>query len=213
MKTIDLTHTIAPVMPVYPGTEPPTFKPVGTAGVDGFRETLLTLYSHTGTHIDAPAHLFENGLTLDQLPIEHFVGKAVAIDCRQIGDEEEITLQCLMAASDRLEEVEFILFNTGRSQRWGHADYFSSFPVISMEVAGWIAERGLKGIGVDVISIDPVMDEMLPRHRKILQANKTILIENLCCLDKVGADVFTLCVLPLKTINADGAPARAIAIL
>ena len=54
MKIIDLTHTISEDMPVYPGTEPPVLKPANTYEKDGFRETLLSLYSHTGTHVDPP---------------------------------------------------------------------------------------------------------------------------------------------------------------
>ena len=63
MKIIDLTHTISEDMPVYPGTEPPVLKPANTYEKDGFRETLLSLYSHTGTHVDPPAHLFADRAT------------------------------------------------------------------------------------------------------------------------------------------------------
>ena len=58
MKVIDLTHTIAPSMPVYPGTLPPKFIPANSYERDGFKETLLQMYTHTGTHMDPPAHLF-----------------------------------------------------------------------------------------------------------------------------------------------------------
>ena len=68
MRAIDLTHTIAPGMPVYPGTEPPVLSPGSTYARDGFRETRLTLFSHTGTHMDAPAHLFPDRTALDALP-------------------------------------------------------------------------------------------------------------------------------------------------
>ena len=68
MKVIDLTHTIREDMPVYPGTETPELSPASSYEKDGFKETLLHMYSHTGTHMDPPAHLYEGRTTLDQFP-------------------------------------------------------------------------------------------------------------------------------------------------
>ena len=68
MKAIDLTHIITEDMPVYPGTEPPKLTPANSYEKDGFKETLLSLYTHTGTHIDPPAHIFPDGRTLDEFP-------------------------------------------------------------------------------------------------------------------------------------------------
>lgn len=70
MKVIDLTHTITEHMPVYPGTEPPKFRPANTYEKDGFKETKISMFSHTGTHADPPAHLFPDRTTLDQFPPE-----------------------------------------------------------------------------------------------------------------------------------------------
>ena len=84
MKIIDLTHTISEDMPVYPGTEPPVLKQANTYERDGFKETLLSMYSHTGTHVDPPAHLFADRTTLDALPIEQFAGKALVVDCTHL---------------------------------------------------------------------------------------------------------------------------------
>ena len=81
MRVLDFTHRIEPDMPVYPGTEPPRLSPANTYEKDGFRETLLSLYSHTGTHMDAPAHLFAHQPTLDALPAAQFVGPALVVDC------------------------------------------------------------------------------------------------------------------------------------
>ena len=69
MRVLDLTHTIAENMPVYPGTETPIFAGANTYEKDGFKETKLTMYTHTGTHMDPPAHLFADRATLDALPM------------------------------------------------------------------------------------------------------------------------------------------------
>ena len=84
MRIIDLTQLISPDMPVYPGTEPPRLDPANTYEANGFRETLLTLFSHTGTHMDAPAHLFPGRTTLDAFPASQFVGKALVLDCTDL---------------------------------------------------------------------------------------------------------------------------------
>ena len=92
MKMLDLTHCITPEMPVYPGTEPPRLTAACTMEKDGFRETLLEMYSHTGTHMDAPAHMLPSGRTLDDFPAETFAGRGFVVDCRGAA---EITLPML----------------------------------------------------------------------------------------------------------------------
>src|SRR5690554_2742312 len=90
MQLIDLTHTISEDMQVYPGTEPPSLETACTVEKDGFKETLIKFYSHTGTHMDSPAHIFANEKSLDELPIEHFYGRGLIVDCTSIGAGEEI---------------------------------------------------------------------------------------------------------------------------
>jgi len=218
MEIFDLTHPISENMPMYPGTPAPTLQVAYSHKEYGFMETLINLYSHTGTHLDAPAHLYVNGLTLDEYPVEHFVGKALTVDCRALKKGEKISMSLIEEKWNCLNEAEFILFFTGHDKLWGSQDYFSDFPILSEEAVEWINRRKLKGIGIDAPSFDPVtIDELdgasgeLHNHRAILKTNNTILLENLCNLEKVDSDLFLLCALPLKTVNADGAPARVIA--
>ncbi|MDR2144864.1 MAG: cyclase family protein [Tannerella sp.] len=220
MKIIDLTHPIAENMPMYPGTGAPTLRITNNYREHGFQETLISLYSHTGTHIDAPAHLFADRLTLDQSPAEQFVGKALVIDCRGLANGEQIPIRLLEEKGSSIHEAEFLLFLTGNANLWGKPDYFAGFPVMSGEVVEWVNRRKLKGIGIDAPSFDPVAfgepesaAEELPNHRAILKTNQTVLFENLCRLEEIGNELFMLCALPLNTVNADGAPARVIAII
>ena len=73
-------------MPVYPGTEGPVLEPANTYEKDGFAETKIHFYSHTGTHIDPPMHLFADKTSLDGFDVGQFVGKALVIDCRDVPD-------------------------------------------------------------------------------------------------------------------------------
>ena len=92
MKIIDLTHFISEDMPVYPGTEQPKLKQANTYEKDGFKETLMTMYSHTGTHMDPPNHLFADRTTLDKFPVSQFVGKALISDGIKDGGRKIITV-------------------------------------------------------------------------------------------------------------------------
>lgn len=220
MRIIDLTHPISEDMPMYPGTAAPKLHVAYSHKESGFMETLMSMYSHTGTHIDAPAHLFADGLTLDKYPVSQFVGKALVIDCRSLMKGEEISIRLIEKKGSIMNEINFILFLTGHSLLWGAPEYFKGFPVMSHEVMEWVNLRKLKGVGIDAPSFDPVTVEEpeqaadeLYRHRAILKTNQTLLLENLCRLEEIGDEPFTLCALPLNTVNADGAPARIIAMV
>lgn len=213
MRVIDLTHVIRDDMPVYPGTERPTLLPANSYAKDGFRETRLSMHSHTGTHIDPPAHLFPDGLTLDMLPPEQFVGRALVVDCRDLNEGAAITRERLERYGDAAREAEFLLFNTGWDARWGTEDYFGDYPCLSFDAIDFVLEAPRKGIGFDVIGLDPIDDASLPRHRKLLKDRGIINIENLCHLDACGKEPFLFLCLPIKVWNSDGAPARCMAVL
>ena len=212
MKVIDLTHYISEDMPVYPGTEPPKLAPANTYEKDGFKETLITMFSHTGTHMDPPAHLFEGRTTLDEFDVSQFVGKALVIDCRDLNEGDCITIDKINAVKDKADKAEFLLFMLGWDKRWGTDDYFKDYPYIDEEVTDYIIKQKKKGVGLDVIGIDPIPDENLTIHKKLFVNNEIVVIENLMNLDLVGDDLFTFCALPLKHVNGDGSPIRAIAL-
>jgi kynurenine formamidase len=206
---LDLTHTITEGMPAYPGTEPPTLQRANTLEKDGFAEKLVTMGSHTGTHIDAPAHMLPDSPTLDQLGVGHFVGKACVIE---VAGQDVISKAFLEAQASLQEACDFVLFHTGWSQYWGQEVYFKDFPVLSLEAAQWLAGRGLKGVGFDAISVDPVGSKEFPNHFAFFRAGM-ICIENLTGLDSLRGKRFQFSCLPLKLAEADGSPVRAVALL
>ncbi len=213
MKIIDLTQKITADMPVYPGTEQPRLFVANTYEIDGFRETLLSFYSHTGTHMDAPFHLFGDRTPLDVLPVEQFVGKALVIDCRDAGEGDFIGMEYIEPVKDKADAADFLLFCTGWDKYWGEEQYFGGYPIVTMEVCQYLLDSGKKGVGFDVIGIDPISDAELTRHKMLLSQRDIVIIENLTNLDKIGGGLFTLAALPLKYQDADGAPVRAVAII
>ena len=205
MKIYDLTHTIRNDMPVYPGTEQPRLTTVCTIEEVGYRETLLHMYSHTGTHLDAPAHMLPDGATMDSYAPEKLAGAAVVVDCR---GEKAITLPLLQRYD--LSGVDFVLFCTGWDRKWGTPAYYEDFPCLTAEAAAYLAALPLKGVGEDSISLDPCDSTDFPNHITLMRAG-FINTENLTGLDALLGRRFTFVTLPLKFENADGCSCRAIA--
>ena len=211
MKIIDLTHVITPDIPVYPGTRPPSLSCASAYETDGFKETLITMFSHTGTHMDAPAHIFAQGKTLDKLPIDAFAGKALVVNCRSLAPGQDISIERVNAYGEKAKRADFLLFNLGWDKKWGDKSYFGDYPCVDSDVLDFVLGTNKKGIGFDVMGIDPIGDSALPRHRRLFEDKDIVNIENLKNLDKCGDDLFWFFALPLSFVNADGAPVRAVA--
>jgi len=211
MKIIDLTHCIGPDMPCYPGTEPPVFEKPCTLEQHGFVEHKITFYSHTGTHMDAPSHVLPRARTLDQFAAGHFAGRAVSLDLTQL-KKPVIDIHDLRPLRSLIKGKEFVLLHTGWYKFWGTSAYFKDYPVLSPEAAQWLAQLDLKGVGVDMISVDAMESFDLPIH-KIFLTRDIVVIENLTGLDELGNRDFTFFCLPLKFMQADGAPVRAVAVV
>lgn len=211
MKVIDLTYTIKEEMTVFPGTEMPKLINTSNYEKDGFRETSISIYSHVGTHMDPPAHIYPDRTTLDEFPASQFVGKGLVIDCRDLHEGEDITLDCILKYGKKAEEVDFLLFNTGWDKYWGTDKYFGDYPCVNDNVLDYVVNGNYKGIGFDTIGIDPVLDENLSRHKKLFKDKDIVNIENLKNLELCGEEIFKFSCCPLKIENSDGAPVRAIA--
>jgi kynurenine formamidase len=209
MRLIDLTHPISPNMPAYPGTEPPVFETGCSIDDIGFLEKKITLYSHTGTHMDAPAHLIKGSKSLDDLPINHFYGNAFLLNCSNIMNQQ-IKIEDLEPHEAIIKRVEHLLIHTGWSQYWGTEKYFSDYPVLSIETAKWLSGFGLKGFGLDAISADEAETKDYRVHKTLLR-NSTIIIENLTNLESLPCNQFIFSCFPLRFEKADGSPVRAVA--
>ena len=198
-------------MPVYPGTEPPVLRQANTVERDGFAETVIHMWSHTGTHVDAPAHMVAGAPTLDQMGVDRFVGRACVIDVSGAAGGE-IEASDLERHADLVSGCDFVLLHTGWSRYWGEERYYSGFPVLSGAATRWLIGRSLKGIGLDAISIDAVGATRFANHLECFGAG-LILVENLTGLDALVGRRFTLSCLPLALPDADGSPVRAVALL
>lgn len=212
MQIVDLTHKITADMTVYPGTKPPVIEEICSLEKHGFREKRVTFFSHTGTHLDAPAHMLLNGKTLDQFNLDTYYGKACLYE-HDLEKGTRISLQHLSQHSHRLENVDFLLIATGWEKFWGKSEYYKDFPTLDIAAAEWLTRHQLKGIGIDAISVDGIDSSDFPVHT-VLLGHDLIIVENLTNLQiLISNNPFTFACMPLNIENADGSPVRAIALV
>ncbi|MGE5455414.1 MAG: cyclase family protein [Methylocystaceae bacterium] len=209
---IDLTQTLEEGMPIYPGTESPVFETPITHEQFGYQQTRLRMLSHVGTHLDCPAHVYPQGLSTDRMPVEQFYGSGVVVDCRHLSIGSAIDNDLMERMGKAVRGKDFILFYTGWDKKWGTEHYFSPYPSFSEEAITTLVKMNIKGIGVDVISIDPIDATKLNNHLIFLQGHK-VAIENLRGIDQLIDRDFKFVCFPLKIRNGDGSPIRAVAIV
>jgi kynurenine formamidase len=210
MRVVDLSHTVEPGMPTYPGTPGPAIQPIAAIAEQGYAEQLVTFSTHTGTHIDLPSHILPDKMLPDVFTVEQFAGSGIALDVRG-STGGLISVDMLMPYSALIRECEFLLLCSGWSRYWGTSDYFDRYPVLSIEAARWLAGFRLKGLGVDMISVDVADSADFPVHKILLQKG-IVLIENLTGLSSLFHQNFMFCCFPLKIAEAEASPVRAVAL-
>jgi arylformamidase len=207
MNYFDLSHVLNEQTPVYPGKGQPIIKKIATISKEGYRETELKIDSHLGTHIDAPAHMIEDGKYLNQFPVSRFTGKALIIKVQD--GTKIISKSFLETFVKEIETADFVLFNTGWGKLWGSDEYFKNFPVLDEEAANWLISFYIKGIGIDAISVDPVETNSWNNHFLLFNED-IIIIENLVFPESIDSVTGEFYCFPLSIEEADGSPVRAI---
>ncbi|WP_416841016.1 cyclase family protein [Haloferax sp. DFSO52] len=206
MTLVDLTRRVESDMPTYPGDPPVSVESHAEFDTDGYRVSRLELGTHTGTHVDAPAHTEPDGATLDAFSVEDFRVTTRLVDCRDAGANGLVSPDAIPTNLD--PTTDCLVFRTGWEAEWG-TDRMADHPALAPETGRWCAERGL-AVGIDALSPDPTGGDDVPVHHAVLGAGRFI-VENLRGLDALPTDrPFELFVLPLR-VDADGAPARVVA--
>jgi arylformamidase len=201
---IDISRPLFPGSPHWPGDRPTAFR-LNARITDGASCNVgeLSLSVHNGSHVDAPFHYDNHGATIDALdPL--FVGPARVIDAR---GRTELTADLFSGLTDReLEASPRILF---RTDAWGDpASFPTAWPLLEPSLPAWLAQRGVRLVGLDVPSVDELTCKEMTRHRLMLAAGLLILES----LDLRGVEPgpYELIALPLRLLGADGSPVRAV---
>jgi kynurenine formamidase len=121
-------------------------------------------------------------------------------------------MRALQPRLEDIEQVDFLLIRTGWSRFWGTDRYFTDYPILTIEAAETLAGLGLKGVGFDAISADPIDSRDLPVHRVLMRA-ELLIIENLAGLERLPEGRFMFSCFPLAFQDADGSPVRAVVYL
>jgi arylformamidase len=164
----------------------------------------ILMGSHTGTHMDPPFHYVRAGTTLDAMPLDATIGPARVI---QIQDHESVKPDELERHDIRAGER--VLFKTrNSSDAWQTDDFIEDFVYISLAGARYLADRGVRAVGVDYLSVGGYRADGEAIHHALLEAGIWI-VEGLNLAD-VAPGAYELVCLPIKIQHADGAPARAL---
>ena len=209
MKIYDVSLSIGPQLPLWPGDPPFVLERVVSMEA-GAHDNIsrVNMGVHTGTHVDAPFHFIRDGRTVESLSLSVLTGPARVVRIPQ--EATAISAEVLERARIPAQ-TKRLLFRTSNSDWWKGAEeeFQAGFVAIPADGAEWLVRRGVKMVGVDYLSVAPYK-QSVPTHRTLLQAG-VVILEGLD-LSAVRAGIYTLYCLPLKLVGSDGAPARAILI-
>lgn len=206
-RIIDLTR---PIDAQLPGA---SIEPAKSIDVDGWNATTLSLYSHCGTHLDAPCHFLPSGATLDEQDLAICCGPARVVDLTPAEPAELLTVDRLAAACPDVRRGDRLLLRTDWHLRHPSDEYRNALPRVSIELARWLVEQGVSMIGVEPPSVADVnnLDEVTEVHQTLFRGG-VLIVEGLCYLNELRSDTVDFIALPLRIRGGDGSPVRAIAI-
>jgi arylformamidase len=205
MEIIDISWPITPSMTAYKDKKIVAFEHAKNFAQDNVCESYITLGSHTGTHVDAPAHFMQQGSTIDQLPLQALIGPCRVLDMTHIDEyigRDDLTNQSL-------QEGEIILFKTTNSALSANQPFNKNFVYVAASAAEVLVEKKVKAVGIDYLGIE----RNQPDHatHTTLFKNNIVIIEGLR-LQRVQPGHYTLYCLPLAVVGLEAAPARAVLI-
>jgi len=198
----DITIPLVPGMTSHPGDLAFTLEPLaGDEGHDAGSK--LTLSTHTGTHVDAPAQFMGGGPTVDQLPLEILLGKARVIEVLARERVDRSDLEPL----DLRDDLRVLLKTrlTGHAPRGSHPHERA---YLSEDAAVYLVQAGIKLVGFDYLSVDRAGSADYPAHRALLGSG-VILVEGLD-LSEIEPGEYEMACLPLRVAGGDAAPARVV---
>ena len=206
-QIVDLTLTVRHGMR---GVE---FENLHTVGRDGWNSRRLHLYSHSGTHMDAPVHFGVGDGTIDRIPLSRCFGPAWIAELTGLAPRAVISIPMLGTITDKLQPGDGLLLKTGWSDYVEQpAIYRDGLPRLSKELAEWCVERQVRILGVEPPSVADVnnREEVTTIHRILLEGG-VIIVEGLTNLTALSQPRVYFGAVPLKIEGGDGSPCRAFA--
>ncbi|HWK10028.1 MAG TPA: cyclase family protein [Vicinamibacterales bacterium] len=204
-RLIDVSVLLRPGVPTYPGNQPFEFEPVKriTQGASS-NVSKVVMGTHSGTHVDAGRHFFDDKPGVDALPLDLLIGRARVIDLPVRGGITEAHL-----ASAGLREDLRLLLRTPNSALWNtHDGFHEDYTYLTEGGARYLVDQGVKVVGIDYLSVEQFHKAGAPAHHALL-GSSVVIIEGLD-LSEADAGQYEMYCLPLRIDGADGAPARVV---
>ncbi|MFQ5409161.1 MAG: cyclase family protein [Anaerolineales bacterium] len=204
----DISLTLSPALPTWPGDPRPTFdRFLDMAHGDELNVTRWSGSLHTGTHVDAPRHFVADGAAVDELDLNLLMGPATVVEMQPAESIGAAELEALSLPVG----VRRLLFKTRNSDLWarGETEFRTNYVGVDESGARWLVAHGIQLVGVDYLSVS-AYDATITTHVALLTA-QIVIVEGLD-FSGVAAGEYQLVCLPLKIAGADGAPARAVLI-
>ena len=225
-RLVDLSHAITPAMPHWPGDPLTVVESIASISQEGYGLNRIVIGEHSGTHVGAPRHIYDDGKDISQVPVDRLLAPATKIS---IVDESHANPDFLLSpehilgwerTNGPLPMQSFILIETGWSRFWEKPGvYFGlksgemHFPGVSKEAAELLTQNyQVAGIGIDTAGIDGGLSADFAANR-ILAIHDALHLENLANLGLLPAKGFSLFIGALPITTGSGSPCRVIAIL
>jgi len=206
MQIFDISLTIHSSMLVWRGDPPVSIKVEATVENDGYRQSSLSLTTHTGTHIDAPSHFVKGGVGIDKIDLGKLIGPCKVIDLTNLTRKEILPEDF----KDPIKKGDRILLRTGNFKLLKESSFPDEYISLSKEAAEFLVSREINLVGVDFLGIEKEKNPGHPVHLTLLKAG-IVNVEGLD-LSEISEGEYEIVCLPLKILDGDGAPARVILI-
>ena len=208
-KLIDLTHPLEHGQATFPWDPKLSIIAHNTVQSIGYNITQVSISTHQGTHLDVPFHFYNDGRTIDQVPLERFYGHARLIRIPK-QPTDEITVEDFLPFENLFIPGARIIYETGHHKQFGTETFFKGMPSMTVEAAHWIASKRIGLLGMDTAT--PGKDYEIIHKALLAPGVETIVVEALANLDECPEE-FTFVCFPLLLAGRDGSPIRAAAIV
>ena len=200
----DISYELSNQSVVYPGDPP--YRSAVFACIDdkGFAMSEVAMNTHMGTHWDPPIHIIKGAASIDQIPLDRFIGPARIVEI----DPETDCIEPKHLKQLRLKKGSCLLFKTKNSRLLKEPAFRNDYTYISPEAAEYLSKTGIKVIGLDYFTIEGLQYPEFPAHRTLLE--RGVLILEAIDLSNIEPGDYNLIALPLKIKDGDGSPTRAV---
>ena len=207
MKFIDLSHPLVDRAPAFPNDPKLAIIEFARVATHKYNISQVLTGTHQGTHLDAMFHFFDDGRTLDQMPLDWFYGTARVLRIPK-GPNGEITVDDLRPHERHFTPGAKIIVNSGWHRQFGAPNYFTEFPSFTLDAARYLAARKIRLLGMDIPT--PGKQWLELHHILLAKDVEIVVVESLANLDALP-DEFTFIGFPLNFKGRDGSPIRAVA--